>query len=362
MPDRASERRLLLLISAGCVFPALLFVGQGYVSARLNGRNQDWHGILFNSLDWLALAALTFIPHRLGRRFPFRRGRWKRAAAVHLLGIVVFSAAWAAFGLALGFPLQRFPAVRPYAWSYFNWVLITTPFGALIYSAMLGCVYAYQYFVEAREREADAARLTAQLLDARLEALRMQLNPHFLFNSLNTVLVLVRDKETAGASRMLELLADVLRQVLDTTRPREVALADELQFVERYLAIEQVRFSDRLRVQWLIEDRARAALVPDLIMQPLVENAIRHGVARRAEAGGIAIGARIAAESLELSVRDDGAGMETRDSGREGVGLANTAERLRTLYGAAGSVTINALASGGTEVLLRLPYRTARHE
>jgi LytS/YehU family sensor histidine kinase len=221
---------------------------------------------------------------------------------------------------------------------------------------MLGCVYAYQYFVEARAREAEASRLAALLSASRLDALRMQLNPHFLFNSLNTVLVLVRDKDTALAARMLELIADVLRQVLDTRRPHEVPLADELRFVERYLAIEQVRFSDRLRVDWAIENRALAALVPDLIMQPLVENAIRHGVARRADQGTLTISAQVAGDSLELSVRDDGAGMEQSEP--EGIGLSNTKERLQTLYGEVASVTMTRPATGGTEVALRLPYRT----
>lgn len=356
VPDRVSDRRLLVFISAGCVIPALLFVAQGSITARLNGRERDWHDVLFNAIDWLALSLLTFIPYRLGRRFLFRDRHWKRSAAVHLLGILAFSTAWASIGTALGIAMKHYPGVRPYGWSYFNWILITIPFGALIYAAMLGCVYAYRYFVEAREREADAARLSAQLSDARLDALRMQLNPHFLFNSLNTVLVLVRDKETVAASRMLELLSDVLRQVLDTTRAREVTLADELRFIERYLAIEQVRFSDRLRVEWSIEDRARTALVPDLIMQPLVENAIRHGVARRADAGQISISARVSVDTLELRVRDDGVGITGE---REGVGLSNTRERLRTLYGDAASVTITTPATGGTEVLVRLPLRTA---
>ncbi len=360
MPSRSSDRRVQLLISAGCVIPALLFVLQGSVSAKLNGRERDWHDVLFNGLDWLALGVLTFIPYRLGKRF--RATGWKRFTAVHALGVLAFSVAWASLGTLLGLLMHRYPGVHPLAWSYLNWILITIPFGALIYSAMLGCVYAYQYFVEAREREADAARLTAQLSEARLDALRMQLNPHFLFNCLNTVLVLVRDKETAAASRMLELLADVLRQVLDTNRPREVPLRDELLFVERYLAIEQVRFSDRLRVEWSIENRARSALVPDLVMQPLVENAIRHGVARRAQAGTLVISARVVGAALELGVRDDGAGIEAAESEREGVGLSNTKERLRTLYGEAASVTITSRAAGGTEVLLRLPYRTGRDE
>lgn len=339
------------------MIPALLFVGQGYVSARLNGHTRDWQDLLFNALDWLALAALTFIPTTLGRRFSLRRAGWKRFAVAHALGILAFAVCWASIGTVLGVVMRRFPGVPPLPWNYLNWILITIPFGAMIYSAMLGCVYAYQYFVEARDREAEASRLTAQLADARLDALRMQLNPHFLFNSLNTVLVLVRDQDTVAASRTLELLADVLRQVLETDRPREVPLRDELRFIERYLAIEQVRFSDRLRVEYSIEDRAAAGLVPDLIMQPLVENAVRHGVAQRAEAGTIAISARVIDGVLEITVRDDGAGIGRLE---EGVGLSNTKERLNTLYGGAASVTIASLPSGGTEVLMRLPYRTTR--
>ena len=354
MPAR-SHRRLQLLISAGCIIPATLFVLQNVISAKLNGRERDWHDVLFNLIDWLALAVLTFIPTGLGTRFPLRRIGWKRFSAVHALGIVAFSVAWASLGTVLGMVMHHHPGIPPLAWSYLNWVLVTIPFGALIYSAMLGCIYAYEYFVEVREREAEASRLSAQLSEARLDALRMQLNPHFLFNSLNTVLVMVRDKETAAAARMLELLADVLRQVLDISRPREVSLADELRFVERYLAIEQVRFSDRLRVEWRIEDRARSALVPDLIMQPLVENAVRHGVARRVGAGTLTISARITGDVLELSIRDDGAGIEQPEA--EGVGLSNTKERLRTLYGDAASVTITRQARG-TEAVLQLPYRT----
>jgi LytS/YehU family sensor histidine kinase len=121
-----------------------------------------------------------------------------------------------------------------------------------MYFAVLGCVYAFSYFIEAREREAHALRLAAQLAEARLEALRMQLNPHFLFNSLNAIAVLVRDQNTAAASRVLELLGDILRRVLRSEQSHEIELGEELRFVEEYLAIEQVRFSDRLRVQWSI--------------------------------------------------------------------------------------------------------------
>jgi len=195
--------------------------------------------------------------------------------------------------MLLALTLRTYPAEEPLGRSYLNWTLITTPFAILVYCAVLGCAYAYGYFVEARTREAYASQLAAQLAEARLGALRMQLNPHFLFNSLNTVLVLIREQSTAAASRMLELLSEMLREVLRTDRPREVCLVDELRLLKQYLAIEQVRFSDRMHVEYSIEDRARAALVPDLLLQPLVENAVRHGVARRADAGTVSIfGAR----------------------------------------------------------------------
>ena len=355
------QTRLLLAIAAACVTPAVLFVVQGYVSAKLNGRTTRWQDAIFSAGDWLALGPLTFIPYRMAGWFPLRRSRWAKSLAMHGLGTLAFSLAWATLGMVLGLALHRFPGEKPYAVSYANWILITIPFGALIYFGMLGCVYAYGYFVEVQQREADAARLAAQLAEVRLGALRMQLNPHFLFNSLNAVLVLVRDREMAAAARMLELISDVLRQVLQTDRPQQVPLADELRFVERYLAIEQVRFSDRLGVQWSIEDQARMALVPDLVMQPLVENAIRHGVAKRAEGGTLSISARIAGDSLEISIRDDGAGIEPAEDQREGVGLTNTRERLRALYGDAAGVAIAPSRDGGTEVTLRLPYRIVDH-
>jgi len=359
--SRSQDARVQFLISAACVIPALLFVLQGYISSKLEGRATTWQDFVFSGCDWLVLGVLTPIPFSLGKRFPVKRLSWKRPVGVHVLGALSLSVAWASFGLLLGLILHRYPAEQPLARSYLNWILVTIPFAVLIYFAVLGCTYAYGYFVEAREREAEASRLVAQFAEARLGALRMQLHPHFLFNSLNTILVLVREQNTVAASRMLELLAEVLREVLRTDRPPEIPLTDELRLLEKYLAIQQVRFSDRLHVQWSIEDPARAALVPDLVMQPLLENAIRHGVAKRAEAGTVVISARIVANSLELSVRDDGPGMEPSVAEGGGIGLSNTRERLRALYGDAASLTIVSARSAGTQVVLRLPYRTVRN-
>jgi two-component system, LytTR family, sensor kinase len=369
--DRSGARRIWLLIAAACTVPAVLDALQTYMQAKLAGHAARWQDLLFQGSEWLFLGALTPITYYLGRRFPLRRAHWPRTLAVHVVGALVLCIGWASLGVLLAFVLGRYPVRGNLPRDYISWVLTTVPWSVFMYFTVLGCVYAFSYFVEAREREAHASRLAAQLAEARLGALRMQLHPHFLFNSLNALSVLVREPNPAAASRMLELLGDVLRQVLRTDQPHEVPLAEELKFLEQYLAIEQVRFSDRLRVHWDIDDRARAALVPGFVMQPIVENAIKHGVAKRAAAGLIEISAHIVGRYLELGVRDDGVGMSA--SQRESVGLSNTRERLRTLYGDEAALTITvplaaapgapgALAQGGTLVVLRIPFHVERVE
>src|SRR5262249_7056604 len=169
-------------------------------------------------------------------------------------------------------PQETFPRY------YLYWVLVNLPWAVFLYFTVLGCIYAFTYYREARERESQQAKLAAQLAEARLGALRMQLNPHFLFNSLNAITVMVRDENTRDAARMLELLSGVLRQVLQGGNRQHVTLDAELKFIEKYLAIEQVRFPDRLRVEWSIDPELRDVLVPEFILQPLVENSICHGI------------------------------------------------------------------------------------
>jgi two-component system LytT family sensor kinase len=353
--DRFSERRVWLLIAAACIVPAVLDALQTYLQARLlDGHPPRWRDVVFQGTEWLFLGALTPITYYLGRRVPLRRADWPRALAVHLAGALGLCVGWASLGVLLGFALDRYPAQGNLVRDYVSWTLTTVPWSVFMYFTVLGCVHAFSYFVQAQEREAHASRLAAQLAEARLGALRTQLNPHFLFNSLNALTVLVREPNIPAASRMLELLGDVLRQVLRTDQPHEVPLAEELRFLEQYLAIEQVRFSDRLHVTWEIEERTRAALVPGFVLQPIVENAIKHGVARRAEAGRIAIRSRLVDTTLELAVRDDGVGMTATQ--KEGVGLSNTRERLRTLYGERATVSIAAPPDGGTLVTVRLPF------
>jgi hypothetical protein len=343
-----TERRARLSIAAACVIPAFLSMAQSFASAKLAHRAVFWDDLAFSGGDWLLLAPLIAIAFSVGRRFPFRR-----SIAIHVAGAIILAIAWASLGMLLGFALDHFPAVPPYGRSYLNWIGITLPFGCLVYLAAIGCAYAYKLVVEARERE-------AQLATARLSALRMQLHPHFLFNTLNTALVLVREQNTGAATRTLELLASLLREGIRSDRPHEIALRDELRFVEQYLAIEQVRFADRLHVEWSIDEHARDALVPEFVLQPLVENAIRHGFAKRAEASTISIGARVDGPTLELTIADDGLGFDASQPAR-GVGLTNTRERLRVLYGGRAALEISSAPGRGTRAVVRIPFRTQIH-
>jgi signal transduction histidine kinase len=347
------------IIAAACVVPALLDSLQTYMQARLAGRpSASWGSLVFSGGEWLFLGALTPITWQLARRFPLRRDRLGRTLAVHVVGALLLCVGWASAGVAaraaLGMSWGGVTRLREWE----SWTLTTIPWSVFMYFAVLGCVYAFTYFVEAREREAQTARLAAQLSDARLGALRMQLNPHFLFNSLNAIGVLVRDTNNAAASRMIELLGDVLHTVLRADNRHEITLDEELRFLDQYLAIEQVRFSDRLRVTWAIAD-VRSALVPSFVLQPLVENALRHGIAKRTDAGALEIAARRETDTMILSVTDDGPGLMPGSYHATGVGLRNVRERLRTLYGDAARLDIVSREGGGVTATIRLPYREA---
>jgi len=337
---------------------SLLSVMQQYMLGTLSGRPARWQDFVFYGVNWLTLGLLTLLPFYLGRRWPIAGLHRRPQIAIHTLGLVIFAVCWAIVGVLLGWLLHRFPysTHEPITRLFVGWLVYTMPFSLIMYLGVLGCVYAFSYALEARDQAADAARFAAQLAESQLGALRMQLNPHFLFNSLNTVAVLIREQNRTSAARIVDLLAGVLRQVLRADRPQEVPLEEELHFLRQYLAIEEVRFSDRLKVQWLIEPEARSALVPDFLLQPVVENAVKHGIAKKAESGSITIAAQVLGSSLELSVSDDGRGMNVSSAKAGGDGLTNTKERLQALYGHAASVIIESSGSG-TKVLLRIPFR-----
>jgi LytS/YehU family sensor histidine kinase len=201
------------------------------------------------------------------------------------------------------------------------------------------------------------ARLSEQLSSARFAALQAQVNPHFLFNTLNTIAVFVRDNDRQAAVRIVEQLSDVLRTTLSSHRANEVSLGEELELVRRYVAIEEARFSDRLRPEFDIDGSLLSAAIPSFALQHLVENAIRHGIAKSPDAGRLVIAARRDGDTLEISVADDGAGIVAELANLRGHGVENTRERLRALYGERATLEVTRRAEGGTIATLRTPYR-----
>jgi signal transduction histidine kinase len=362
-----------MLGSAIWIAPAIFASISHVAERRLDG--QPWpplHEILFSGGDWLIYAFLAPLIFWVVDRWPIVRPRIARRMGVHFLFALVSCVLWATGGKVLEFLLvntltfpeaqRRRAELASRLWQQVGldlvgWIFVTLPFGVIVYICVAGMAHAVRYFLEAREREVQLARLSEQLAGARFSALQSQLNPHFLFNTLNTIAVRARDGDGAGTARMVEQLSDVLRRTLTRHRANEVALQDELDLVEQYLAIEQARFSDRLRPTFDVDPATRAAAVPSFALQHLVENAIRHGIARRPAAGQLHISARRAGDSLVVAVRDDGAGFAEETAARTGHGIENTRERLRALYGAGASLSFARAETGGTIATLRVPWR-----
>jgi two-component system, LytTR family, sensor kinase len=343
-------------------FLALLYGNQTYFSMRAEGMDhQWWRIILYQVLVWNIWTALTPLILWAGRRFPIERSRWWRGVLAHLPIFVVVSAANIAACVAILMTLRPYDvwsSTQPFWAQYYGKLYARFPQDFLVYSAILGVGYAFDYYYKYREREFRAAQLESQLAYAQLETLKMQLHPHFLFNTLHAISSLVRDQKNKAAVSMIAGLSDLLRHALETSGKQEVSLREELEFLELYLDIQQMRFPDRLKIEMRIEPETLDAAVPNLILQPLVENAIRHGIAPRIDGGLVSLQARHENGILEIKVTDDGQGLsqDWRLENSEGIGLANTRARLEQLYGAEHRFEVRNCRSGGCEATLRFPF------
>jgi hypothetical protein len=323
--------------------------------ATTDGPVRPFHvGWMLESM-WL-WAAFTLLIFPLAHRYPLERGRLARNLPLHAAFALAFCVA-DVLADELFFPVfggrQGGFAQRLIGRSFIN---------VFSYAALVGIAHATRYYGLMMERRTREAELERQLLQARLQALESQLHPHFLFNTLHTVGSLIRVGEHAAALRMLSGLGDLLRQALRNRDAQEVPLRDELDFVGRYLDVERVRFQDRLRTSVQIDDDVPGdVLVPHLILQPLVENAIRHGVESRGAGGAVEIRVRHEDGLLWLTVRDDGPGPNGNGKSADGrgIGLGNTRERLRHLYGDAHRFEL-AGDAGGAVATIAVPFhRTA---
>jgi LytS/YehU family sensor histidine kinase len=241
--------------------------------------------------------------------------------------------------------------------------------GILRYWAVIGLQALFRSNREARRREREAlelkihsSQLSEQLTASQLSALKMQLHPHFLFNTLSAIMVLVRQGKGQEAETMLSRLSDLLRHTLDDVETQEVPLWRELEFLRLYLSIEQVRFEDRLRVRIDAGPEVSDALVPHMALQPLVENAVRHGLGQSEEPVLIHVGVSSVNGHLRLTVTDDGPGCPTSVFEEKGIGLTNTRNRLKRLYGSEATLSMENRAPRGVRVTMTLPYRTGRME
>lgn len=314
-----------------------------------------------NLATWCGWAGIAVVVFALGRRFPFERGRWGRALAIHLPVSLVVTTAHLALVVAVRVVLQTWWGLQPAYWPSFQEAFFRTVDTAVpVYWALLGLQHAADFHRRVRAREVTAARLETQLAEARLAGLQRQLHPHFLFNTLHAISALVhRDPDRADA--MIERLSDMLRVTLSAVGVQEVPLRQELDFLQAYLDIEQIHFGDRLRVDLDVAADAFDALVPNLLLQPLAENALRHGLAPLPAGGTLRIAARRDGEALLVTVSDDGRGWPAAGSAAagHGIGLANTRARLAALHRGAATCLAGTEPTGGTTVTVRLPYRAA---
>ncbi len=340
----------------------LLLSAQWVLASGTSGPNIRWsYAMAWVLPEWYLWAALSPLVFALAGRFPFARASWRRALPVHLAAAGVLGVAHAA---AFALVTWRLPwadiASVPLERLVSNLVSKKIVTNLLVYGGLVGLRHALSVHRRQRERELRASQLEAALARAHVHALRMQLHPHCLFNALHTLSELIH-RDPRAADRMVTRLGDMLRATLDSGGAEEVPLRQELALLERYLDIERVRFHDRLEIHVQIEPDCLAAAVPNLILQPLVENAIRHGIAARPGAHRIEIYAARLGDALQVRVRDDGAGLA--DGAAPGVGLGNSWARLEQLYGSDGRLELcNIDGGGGLEVTLFVPFRTTSEE
>src|SRR5215469_11799647 len=347
----------------------LFFFTQAITQKAISREPTPWWHYLVSWLVGVYLwALLTPLPVWLGKRLPIQRTKWVRRMAVHLLFAIGIALSQMAVEAAILYRLGMFPTIMSgFVPAFFFLLILGFHQSVITYFIIIGIQYGISYYWQYQERaqqalrlELNASELQRQLVHAQLGALKMQLQPHFLYNTLNAIMILVRQQKGVQAEEMLARLSDLLRCVLEDVEAQEVPLRRELEYLQLYLSIEQVRFPDRLRAEISADSAILDAAVPQMGLQPIVENAVRHGIGRSSAAGKIHIIAARVDGMLEVRVQDDGPGLPPGGpaTGR-GIGLANTRLRLHQLYGDAARLAVENSSRGGAVVTMSVPYHVA---
>jgi len=351
----------------------LFYISQDSITRLARNESIPWRSVF---LGWMAAmyicAAFTPPILWLGRRWALDAGnRWQRIG-FHFAASVVFALVSTALEVPLLAAVGMLPPLRP-PMSFAAGFRILLPYdlhgGIIRYRAVVGLQALFRSNREARRREREAlelkvqsSQLAEQLTASQLSALKMQMHPHFLFNTLSAIMVLVRQQKRQEAETMLSRLSDLLRHTLDDVETQEVPLWRELDFLRLYLAIEQVRFEDRLRVRIDAGPEVTDALVPHMVLQPIVENAVRHGLGQSEEPVLIHVRVSKVNGQLALTVEDDGPGCPDPVFREKGIGLTNTKNRLHRLYGERATFSAENRVPRGVQVTMVLPYRAERAE
>jgi two-component system LytT family sensor kinase len=361
----SSNKKFVKWLAVGGVWTlfAFFFTSQGFLQYQVMKVPVSFWQVLmwqmFSGYVWFLLTPLILW---LAHKFPFESGKLLRNIPLHILFslmVSVFQQSIDAFTLPkLGYPPgSNFP---DYWTTYKFFLMINLHLSVGIYWAIVAISVAVNYYRKFREREITASQLEARLAQTRLQVLKFQLQPHFLFNTLNTISELIyTDQESA--EQMITNLSDLLRLSLEKLEVQEVSLQQELDFLKKYVEIEQMRFHDRLTIEMNVAPDTLDAKVPNMILQPLVENAIKHGIAPLSQGGTVKIASERSNGDLRLIVSDNGVGLKNTDISAipEGVGLRNTKSRLKHLYGLHHKFEISPIEKGGVLLNLTIPFQTA---
>lgn len=361
MPGGASSSRWLW-IAAIWLGVGLFDATQTLFTMRAAGMQRAWVRLFFTLLfAWVPLAIATPVILNLARRFPPVRPWVFSAWLVHVVAccaLCLIASAWIA-----GFETALNPWADPSGPGSYGDRLWFRFFSGLIsylilYVAILGVGYALESRDRLARQQTETARLSEQLSRAQLDSLRRQVEPHFLFNSLNAIASLVREGRSEAAVTTIAGLSDFLRRVLEDSHRQEVSLSEEIEYLQKYLEIQKVRFADRLAVNVHIPIELLNSKVPSLILQPMVENAIKHGIAKRAQGGEIRVNAVRLNGMLKLTVYNDGPALAAAcKNGRSGIGMSNTRTRLQSLYGKSFELSLENHGRHGVEAMVSVPFR-----